>query len=138
MKAIYWIFVVALVLWTGWKVIDYWDNVNRRQKAREAERPMTLTDINPQSLPGMRWELENSFENAKKAGAPALKRFLQKYTEQNMIRDPRLAWIELDYVLLLSQDDAVEARRVFAEVKRRTPPDSPVMLRIRALEKTYE
>jgi hypothetical protein len=137
-KAIYWIFIVAFLLWSGWKIKDYWANVNRRQKDAELEKPMLLSEIVPQSLPGMRWELENSFEAAKLAGAGALKRWLDKYRPLNLIQDPRLAWVELDYVLLVSQSDPAEARRVFAEVKRRTPPDSPVMLRIRALEKTYE
>jgi hypothetical protein len=54
------------------------------------------------------------------------------------VKDPRLAWIELDYVVMLSPSDPVEAKKLFAQIKKRTPADSPIMPRIRSLEKTYE
>ena len=55
-----------------------------------------------------------------------------------MVQDPRKAWIELDYCVLVSREDLSEARRVFAEVKKRTPPSSPVWPRVKDLEKVYE
>ena len=52
--------------------------------------------------------------------------------------DPRRAWIQLDYVVEVSREDPSEAKRVFKNVKDRTPPSSPVYSRIKSLEKTYE
>ncbi len=46
-------------------------------------------------------------------------------------QDPRKAWIELDSCVAIAREDPSEARRVFAEVKKRTP-------RVKALEKTYK
>ena len=54
------------------------------------------------------------------------------------VQDPRKAWIQLDYVLLITRDNIGEAKRIFAEVKARTPKNSPVWPRIQQLEKTYE
>ena len=44
----------------------------------------------------------------------------------------------MDYVLMVSRDNPVEAKRVFAEVKKRVPPESPVYPRLKDLEKIYE
>jgi hypothetical protein len=55
-----------------------------------------------------------------------------------LVQDPRKAWIELDYCVLVSHEDLPEARRVFAEVKARTPESSPVWPRIKDLQKVYE
>lgn len=54
------------------------------------------------------------------------------------VADPRLASIELDYVVLVAREDIAEARKVFAQVKQRTPPASLVYPRIKQLEKTYD
>jgi hypothetical protein len=56
----------------------------------------------------------------------------------NSVQDPRKAWIQLDYCVLISREDPAEARRIFAEVKGRLQPSSPVWARIKRLEKTYE
>jgi len=44
----------------------------------------------------------------------------------------------LDYVLVAAPGDPAEARRVFAQVKARLTPRSPVYPRMKQLEKTYE
>ncbi len=61
---------------------------------------------------------------------------MDKY--RKVAKDPRLAWIELDYVQLVAPKNPGEAKRVFADVKQRTPPESPVYKRVKELEKTYE
>ena len=80
--------------------------------------------------------LEPTLQAAQTAGAPGLKNWLKQYGR--VVGDPRLAWIELDYVNMLRNDDPAEARRVFAAVKKRTTPASPVYERVKQLEKTYE
>jgi len=54
------------------------------------------------------------------------------------VQDPRKAWIQLDYVLLLTRQNPQEAKRVFNEVKDRTLPNSPVWPRIQSMEKSYQ
>ena len=54
------------------------------------------------------------------------------------VEDPRKAWIELDYCVAVAREDTSEAKRVFKEVKERTPTSSPVWPRIQQLEKTYQ
>jgi hypothetical protein len=90
----------------------------------------------PEQLPGMVSQLEPSLQAAKNQGAAAMKNWLKTYGYA--IHDPRKAWIQLDYCLLLSRENPAEARRLFAEIKNRTPETSPVWRRIKQLEKTYE
>jgi hypothetical protein len=40
--------------------------------------------------------------------------------------------------LLITRSDPAEAKKIFAEVKQRTPPSSPIWPRIAELEKTYQ
>jgi hypothetical protein len=75
-------------------------------------------------------------EIARNRGATGLRDFLARYGKN--IDDPRRAWIELDYVVLLAQSSPGEARREFAKVKSRIQSDSPVYNRVKQLEKTYE
>jgi len=54
------------------------------------------------------------------------------------VQDPRKAWIELDYCVMVAREDPAEAKRVFRDVKARTAASSPVWPRIQKLQKTYE
>ena len=80
--------------------------------------------------------LEGPLDAAEQHGAVALREFLAAHG--NAIKDPRRAWIELDYVVLAGASDPGEARRVYSKVKARLTPDSPVYSRLKQLEKTYE
>jgi hypothetical protein len=86
-------------------------------------------------LPQMHEELESSLTAARQRGAYGLKQWLAAYG--NTVRDPRLAWIQLDYVILVSQSNLGEARRVFGEVKKRVPETSVVYPRIKKMEPSY-
>lgn len=127
------VLVVGVMAWNIWK---YWEEVSREREA--SEKVAATGTILPTQLPGIPGQLEASLEQAQKNGAAGLKLWLQTYKRSPLVQDPRLAWIELDYVVALSREDPVEAKKVFAEIKKRTPPDSPVLPRIKALEKTYE
>ena len=63
--------------------------------------------------------------------------WLKRFEKSPKIPEDRLAWIKLDYVLMVSQTDPKEAKRVFAEVKEKTPSTSKAYPRIQKLEKTY-
>ena len=132
------VIAIALVIGAvlgGWKLFEYWDEVSRD---REAKQQASIVQVDPSRLDGLPSQFENSLQEAYKKGAPGLKEWLQQSKRLPQIKDPRLAWIELDYVVLISHDNALEAKRVFAAVKQRTSSGSPVYSRIKSLEKTYE
>jgi hypothetical protein len=79
--------------------------------------------------------LEPILSEAHRKGASGLRQFLARHGHN--LEDPRLAWIELDYVVLVAQKDHAEARRVFARVQERITEDSPVHPRVQRLAVTF-
>jgi len=131
-KALIAIVLIAGFGFIGWKLYEQWVAV------QEPEKPVVQV-ISPSSgaeLEGLPPSLESALATAQQQGADGLRNFLKRYGKA--IRDPRLAWIELDYAVLVMREDIAEARKVFARVKERTPPSSPVYPRIKQLENTYE
>ena len=84
-------------------------------------------------MPG---ELEASLNLAQSRGAGGLHDWLGAYGSR--LQDPRLAWIQLDYVVLVARSDPAEARLVFNAVRQRVKPESPVYDRVKQLEPTYQ
>jgi hypothetical protein len=126
--------IIALVLYGGWELFFYWERVKNEEE--DQKKQATATAVVGERLAGMPSEMESSLKAAQNLGAPGLKNWLKVYGPK--LQDPRKAWIELDYCLLVSKSDPSEAKRVFAEVKNRTPQSSPVWPRIKELERTYE
>ncbi|MBI3414549.1 MAG: hypothetical protein HY043_04380 [Verrucomicrobia bacterium] len=127
--------IVAFVL--GLKaLLNYYGDVE--QKSGEAKKAQAApTQLRGEDLPGMEnANFENSYQEAAKKGPTAVKEWLGLY--RKYVKDPRLAWIELDYVVAVSQQNPKEAKEVFQEVRSRVAPSSPVYERIKKLEKTYE
>ena len=133
MKIVISILIIAGVAFGGYKLWEYWDTTNENEG-----KSTTVQPISPGQLKGLPEKLEASLQQAQKGGPKAMKAWLEKTKPSGMVLDPRLAAIELDYVLMITKDDPVEAKRIFHEVKDRTPNDSPLYPRIKALEKTYE
>lgn len=134
MKPLVAILIIAAVIFVGWRVFDYYGKVN----SGTAEPSTEPAKINPDRLPGLPYQLDPRLHEAQAAGPVAFKAFIDSLKNYPDVKDPRLAWIELDYVVMISPTDPVEAKKLFAQIKKRTPPDSPIISRIRALEKTYE
>jgi hypothetical protein len=130
--------IVVAVLYAGWHLFLYWEEVKNEEE--NAKKQHAAAQVNPDQLPGLPYGLVTSLQAAQQAaqqqGAAPLRNWLKTYDKQ--IQDPRKAWIELDYCVLVAREDPAEARRVFADVKQRTPPSSPVWPRIKQLEKSYE
>lgn len=130
--------IILLVLWGVWELFFYWERVKNQEETqqKQAAAARTIGD----SLPGMPLQgsqpLETALRAAQTQGATAMREWLKAYGDR--VQDPRKAWIELDYCVLLAGNNPAEARRVFASVKKRTPRDSPVWPRIKELEKTFE
>ena len=126
--------LIVAALFGAWELFLYWEKVKNDEETNQKKEAaaMVLGD----QLPGMSSKLDASLEAARKQGAAGLKNWLKTYNQS--IEDPRKAWIELDYCVAVAREDTSEAKRVFAAVKERTPPSSPVWPRIKQLEKTYE
>jgi len=86
-------------------------------------------------MDGLPAQFEDSLQTAQAQGAPALKEWLQRYGQY--AQDPRLAEIQLNYVVLVSRSNPSEAKQLFQAIKRRTPKTSPVYERIQRLDSTY-
>lgn len=125
------IFIILVVIFCGWQFYQYWEReVGDQQKQAQSAQ------LHPERLPGMPSQLEQSYNSVKNQGPQALKEWLDRYG--SMLQDPRKAWIELDYCVAVTRDNPAEARRIFAEVKARTPHSSPIWPRIQQLESSYE
>ena len=136
MKALISIAIIAVVCFGGYKFWEYWTELRRKNEGPAARSEPAAS---PEQIPGLAPQLEASLQKAQAAGAPALKQWLDTYRRSpSLLRDPRLASIELDYVLLLARDNPAAARRLFAEIKKRTPDNSPVAPRIKSLEPTFQ
>ena len=131
---------ILLILGAFWgcrELYRYWEHVKARKEAEDrGGAPPPASVAGTAALPGLPANLEPSFQAAQKQGVAGLKNWLKLY--RPYLSDPRLAAIELDYVVLISSSNPTEARQLFAAVKQRTPPNSPVYPRIKQLEKTYQ
>jgi hypothetical protein len=133
-------FLIGLVIIIGlamgaYQLHEYWGNFKDKEPGA-ATAPAPPPDVSGDQLPGLPPKLQPMLEVAQRRGAPGLRDFLAQYGKT--IDDPRRAWIELDYVVLLAQSSPGEARQKFQEVKSRVQPGSPVYNRVQQLAKTYE
>jgi len=126
--------IIVAVLYGGWKLFFYWEAVKNEES--DAKKQAAATAVTSESLAGVPQGLQQSLQKAQQQGATALGNWLKTY--DRLIQDPRKAWIQLDYCDLIARKDPAEAKRIFADVKNRTPPSSPVYSRIKSLEKIYE
>lgn len=129
------ILIIVAALWGGWQLFLYWDKVKTEDEAAAKKKAQTEI-VSGEQLAGMPSGLEPSYQTAKNQGAAAMKTWLK--LNGRSVQDPRKAWIELDYCIAVSREDPAEAKRVYAEVRNRTPQSSQVWPRIKQLEKTYQ
>jgi hypothetical protein len=126
--------IVALLLFGTYKVFFYYEQVKNE---REAEQKQAVAaQVVGDQLEGLPQSLASSLQAAQAQGLTGLRNWLKTFG--NAVQDPRKAWIELDYVVLLARENPAEARKIYAEVKQRTPPSSPVWPRIKQLQATFE
>jgi hypothetical protein len=135
MKALIAIVIIVAAAVGGWQIYSTWVDVNQKENEKHPAQTVQ-TPVSGADLPGMVPQLEPILQAAQQQGAPGLRRFLTKYGRT--IADPRLAWIELDYVVLVANDNPAEAKQTFARVKQRVTQTSPVYSRVKQLEKTYQ
>ena len=133
-KTIIIIAIVIAVAAGGYQLFEYWEKVQDEKDTQQKNAAASV--INPDSLPGLPNGYDVSLRAAQQNGATALGNWLKLYGPG--VQDPRKAWIQLDYVLLITRENPQEAKRIFNEVKDRTPPSSPVWPRMHDLEKSYQ
>ncbi len=126
--------LIVGVLYCGWELFLYWDKVKNEEETKQKQQAAAL--VMGDQLPGLPYQLEESLQAAKNKGAAGLKSWLKLHGQS--VEDPRKAWIQLDYCVQVAREDPAEARRVFAEVKQRLTPASPVYPRMKQLEQSYE
>jgi hypothetical protein len=128
------ILIVVVLLWVGWKLLEYWHEVQLERENQWKQKQVQV--MTPESLPGMPYELQASLDAAEKEGPEALQNWLKTYNAY--LQDPKKAWIELDYCVMIAKANPTQAKNIFKSVKERTPTASPVWPRIQDLEKSYE
>lgn len=134
MKLVISVVIIIAVLFGGYKIWEYWDSVAHDRDL--AQKEAASRKVVPEQLAGMPQGLEPAYQAAQKGGANGIRNWLRAYGPR--LEDPRKAWIELDYAVAISREDPVEAKKVFAEVKNRTPDTSPVFGRVKELERTFQ
>ena len=129
--------LICLIVGLGvYKIYEHWTQIQEQNSLEQkAEKG---PNIDPRTLPGLPWQLDLKLTEAQQAGPEAFKRFVEQLRKYPDVKDPRLAWIELDYAVLISSSDPLKAKQIFYDVKKRTPTDSPIYPRIRQLSKTYD
>jgi hypothetical protein len=126
--------IVVAVLLGGWQMFEYWDKV-QNEKDTDAKNAAAAV-VTPEQLSGLPYGYDASLKAAQQQGPDAFGNWLKAYGAN--VQDPRKAWIQLDYVLMIARSNPQEAKRVFNEVKDRTLPTSPVWPRIHDMEKTFQ
>ncbi len=127
------ILFIALLVFFGYKLYRRIE----RQVAGVMQEGEKVTDTNtgPSVLTGMPPELEASWERAARMGPGAMSNWLSLYGSR--VRDPRLAWIQLDYCERVAWANPAEAKRIFNEVRNRAGTNSAVYARIKRLEAAF-
>jgi hypothetical protein len=138
-KTIISIVIVAVLAFGGYKLWQVWDSY-AKDKDLAAQQAAAVSNVVPEQLPGMppAWEdgYKKAYAAAQTGDIKTLRAWFKAYGQQ--VDDPRRAWIELDYMIIISSQDPQEAKAIYQSVKDRTPQESPVYPRIKQLAKTYE
>ncbi|MEI7730331.1 MAG: hypothetical protein WCO56_12210 [Verrucomicrobiota bacterium] len=130
------VFLVVVLIWGAYALFEYWETY--RTNTRPHEPTNQVANPVPPGMDSFPPMMENDYANAEHQGAVGLKRFLTKYADAPALKDPRKAWIQLDYVTLAALTDTAEAKRVYREVRGRIGPDSPVYPRVKKLQPNFE
>ncbi len=136
MRYVLGILIILAFFGLGRKLLDSYVRIEKHGSATEPAAQAPASPSAPAGMAGLPPSLEPVLQAAQRQGASGLRAFLARH--RFSIQDPRLAAIELDYVVLISLQDPAEAKRVFKEVQQRTPTWSPIYGRVKSLAKNYQ
>lgn len=126
--------ILAAVAFVAYLIYQQWVAV---QEEREGKKEVTVSVmVSGDSLPGLPAHLDASYRAAREKGPTALRAWFN--ANERQLADPRKAWIELDLCVAIRRDNPAESKEIFARVKNRLPPASPVWPRMKELEKAFE
>src|SRR5436309_8390837 len=91
--------ILVAVLYGGWELFFYWEKVKNEEEIQKKQAATAI--VVGEQLEGMPQQWEPVLKAAEAKGAAGIKNFLKQYGPS--IHDPRKAWIELDYCLLISR-----------------------------------
>jgi len=134
MTKIIWVFIIVVVGFVGYKVYEHWVEIEAQHDSGKQEAP--AVSVSGESLPGLPYQLEAPLRTAKTQGPTAFRAWFK--ANETLIADPRKAWIELDLCIAIRRDDPAAARKIFARVKERLGPASPVWPRMKELEQAFQ
>jgi hypothetical protein len=134
MRVLIGILIAILVCIGGWRIWKHWQKVSAQE---EGAPRLETVELKPYEIPGLASPLEYRLTEATEKGPKTLKQFIDTWRGTSL-KDPRLAWAELDYVTLIASSDPLEAKKIFHDVKNRIPTNSVIYPRIRSLAKSYE
>jgi len=133
MTRLIWALIIAAVAFVGYRIYLHWAVI---QEERAGKKEVPIVAVSGDSLPGMPPHLDASCRAARDKSPAAFRTWFKANEAQ--LSDPRKAWIELDLCVAIRRDTPAEAREIFARVKKRIPPSSPVWPRMKELEKAFE
>lgn len=140
MKALITIFILLVAVYLFTQLVGFYNRTARPQPQpgweQEAAPASVPRSAGEESLSGLPPYLEASLAEAQQQGPEALGKWLKTWSKQ--VKDPRLAAIELDYIVLLNLKDHDAARDLFHQLQARVRPKSPVYPRIQKLAPAYE
>lgn len=123
MKNLIGLAMIAAVLYGAYKLWEVYDASNTTQRM---EQKVQANREFGQHLQGLDYRLEQRLRESYAKGVLGLAAFIKDYGNSPSFLDPRLAWVEMDYAMLLIQRDPIKAKKVFQQVRSRIGPNSPV------------
>ncbi len=128
------VLIIAAFCFGVWQLFFYYERVKNEEQ--EQQQKQAAAAVVGEQLEGVPQALQASLAAAQSKGAASLRDWLKAYS--HAVSDPRKAWIELDLVVMIAREQPAEARRIFKDVKDRTPASSPVYPRIQQLSPTFD
>lgn len=133
MTKLIWALIFLAVAFVGYRLYVHWEKIKAGEEAKPAA---AVASVSPESLAGLPGPLEPGYRAAKEKGPAAFRAWFNANEKQ--IADPRRAWLELELCVAMTRENPAEAKKIYARVKSRLPPSSPVWPRMKELEKAYE
>lgn len=134
MTRLIWVLIVVAVAFVGYRIYQHWAQIQEERGG--GQKPVPVVSVSGDSLPGMPAHLDASCRAARDKSPAAFRTWFN--TNEKLLADPRKAWIELDLCVAIRRDNPAEAKEIFARVKKRVAPSSPVWPRTKELEKAFE
>lgn len=131
-KAI-WALIIVVVAYIGYLLFQQWDKARIEHAGQKPEQAAVLATGD--SLAGMPYQLDANYRIAKGNSPAAFRTWFA--ANEKLLADPRKAWIELELCVAMTRENPAEAKKIYAVVKGRVPPSSPVYGKVKELEKTF-